>query len=217
MMNKHLLLALAAGVAFAGVLKADDAAPAATTPAAAAATAAAPAADAKADTFVAKNDAPGSLKAGNQLLDAGKYEEASAYFEGIGEQSEANGKTKREPYRLLGLSTACLNLNKFKEAEDAASKGLDLKKDVAALWNNLASAQANQGERDKAIDTYTKGIAELQADKIDTTKLDANLKALQAAADAGKPKAKKETTADATGSTPDAAAAPVSPAASDAK
>ena len=224
-MKKHLLLTLAASAALAGVLRADEsapsaatgtaAAPAASAPAAAAPAASAPAAaDAKASTpaAVAKNDAPGSVKPGNQLLDAGKYAEAAAYFEGIGEQAAANGATKREPYRQLGLSSAYIQLGKFKEAEGAAQKALDLNKDLAAAWNNLASAQGNLEGRDKAIDTYTKGIAALQADKVDTSKLEANLAYLKSM----DKKAAKAAAASASGTAaaPAAAApAPASPAA----
>jgi tetratricopeptide (TPR) repeat protein len=213
-MQKHLILSLAASFALAGLLRADDAAPASTTPAAASDVS--PAADASADTTVAANDAPGSLTAGKALLSAGKYAEAAAYFEGIGVQSADNGTTKREPYRLLNLSTAYLNLGKFKEAEDAANQAIALKKDLPGAWNNLGSAQANQGERPMAIDTYKKGIAELTADKADTSKLDANLKYLQDLEDA-----KNGTKTDAGGDTSAAAAdtsssaaASVSPAAS---
>jgi tetratricopeptide (TPR) repeat protein len=215
-MRKHLFLSLAAGFAMAGVLRADDAAPAAASPAAAADTQAAASTDAKADTVVAKNDAPGSLKAGKDLLEAGKYAEAEAYFIGIGVQSADNGTTKREPYRLLNLSSAYLGDGKFKEAEDAAQQAIDLKKSLAAAWNNLGSAQANQGDRAKAIETYTKGIAELKADKEDTSKLETNLKYLQSLEDAknGKTSDAAGTSGSAAASTsPAAAAADASPAA----
>lgn len=179
MNKKNLLLALVAGVSLTGILRADDSAASSASPSAATA---APAADSSTATAVAKNDAPGSLKAGKDLLDNGKYAEAVAYFEGIGEQVADNGATKREPYRQLDLATAYLGLGKYQEAEDAASKALAGKKDLEAAWNDLGSAQVNDGKRDDAIATYTKGIAELKADSADFDRLDANLKALQAAA-----------------------------------
>jgi tetratricopeptide (TPR) repeat protein len=217
MVKMHLFLSLAACVALSGVARADDASASAATPSAAA-TDASPTADAASNSPVAKNDAPGSLAAGKQLLNDGKFAEAAAYFEGIGEQVAANGATKREPYRLLDLSTAYLGLGKYSDAEDAASKATDADKDLAAAWNNLAAAQVNQGERDKAIDTYTKAIAQLQADKVDTTKLEANLAVLQAEADKknGKKKAADAggDTSAAASATPSAAASSTSPAAS---
>ena len=94
-MKKHLLLTLAASVALAGVVRAEEAKPAVAAAKPAAAVEAKPAAEAKAVAAVEKNDAPGSVKQGNRLLDEGKFEEAVAYFNGIGEQSSA----KREPYR----------------------------------------------------------------------------------------------------------------------
>jgi tetratricopeptide (TPR) repeat protein len=204
-MKKHLLLGLAACVAMSGVLKADDSSAAAASPTAAAA----PASDASSNSVVAKNDAPGSLAKGKELLGEGKFAEAAAYFEGIGEQVAANGATKREPYRLLNLSTAYLGAGKFKEAEDAASKATEMIKDNPSAWNNLAAAQVNQGMRDKAIDTYTKAIAQLKADKADTSKLEDNLKVLQDEADKANGKKKK---ADMGGDTSAAKAAPAAAA-----
>jgi tetratricopeptide (TPR) repeat protein len=178
MMKRNLFLALAmiVGVALSGVVKADD-----TSTAAAAVSPSAAMADTS-TASVAANDAPGSLKAGKDLLDDGKYDEAVAYFTGIGEQVADNGKTKREPYRQLDLATAYLGLGKYAEAEDAASKAIALDKDLESGWNDLASAQVNDGKRSDAIDTYTKGIAQLTADSVDYSRLSANLAALQAAA-----------------------------------
>jgi tetratricopeptide (TPR) repeat protein len=176
MMKRNLFLAVVAGVALGGVLKADD-----TSTAAAAVSPSAAMADTT-TAAVATNDAPGSLKAGKDLLDEGKYDDAVTYFMGIGEQVAANGKTKREPYRQLDLATAYLGLGKYAEAEDAASKSIALDKDLEAAWNDLASAQVNDGKRADAMDTYTKGIAQLTADSVDYSRLSANLAALQAAA-----------------------------------
>jgi len=235
-MNKHLILGLSFGVACAGILRADGATPAAKTdaaaadvkaaatavasPAPAAAKDAAKSADAKdaAPAAVAKNDAPGSLKAGNALLDQGKYAEAAAYFEGIGEQDAANGKAKREPYRLLGLATAYLQLGKYAEAETAATQAVALKKDLAPAWNDLASAQVFQGQRDKAIATYTKAIADLKAAQVDTAKLEANLNAIQIEADKKKGAKAEATDAAAPAASSDTAkaTAPKADAAKDA-
>lgn len=182
-MKKHLLLTLAASIAFTGVVVAEEAAqaPAAAAPAAA---------EAKP---VAKNDAPGSLKAGNLLLDEGKFAEAAAYFEGIGEQTS----NKREPYRLLGLSTALVELGKYEEAAAAANKAVELKSDLSGAWNNLAAAQARDGKRDEAVATYGKAIAALKEKGADTAKLEANLAELQAKIEEGKPKKVKEAEAKA--------------------
>lgn len=215
-MKKHLLLTMAATLALAGVVRADDAKPAAAPaakaeakPKAAAKAEAKPAADdaavadASSDTKAAvikptpKNDAPGSLKGGNDLLDKGKYAEAASYFEGIGEQVDSNGKSKREPFRQLGLSTSYLELGKLAEAEAAATKATELKPELASAWNNLAGAQARDGKRTEAIATYNKGIEAVKAAKGDTAKLEANLAALQAAIEAGKPKKVREAEAKA--------------------
>jgi tetratricopeptide (TPR) repeat protein len=211
-MKKHLLFTLAASVALAGVLRADDAAPAADAKPAAAAPAAeakaAPAAESK-TAAVAKNDAMGSLKAGNQLLDQGKYAEAAAYFEGIGEQVKDNGATKREPYRLNNLALAQLNLQKYDDAIANASKAISLKPDLAAAYNNLSAAYSASGKRDMAVDTLNKGIAAVKAKGGDTAKLEANLTGIQAAIEASKPKAQREAEAKAKAAA-DAAAAKVS-------
>jgi tetratricopeptide (TPR) repeat protein len=178
MMKRNLFLAPAiiAAVALGGVLKADDTGTAATSVSPSAAMAD------TATAAVTTNDAPGSLKAGKDLLDQGKYDDAVTYFLGIGEQVAANGKAKREPYRQLDLATAYLGLGKYAEAEDAASKSIALDKDLEAAWNDLASAQVNDGKRADAMDTYTKGIAQLTTDNVDFSRLSANLAALQAAA-----------------------------------
>lgn len=213
MMKKHLFLSLIAGVALSGVLRADDAASSASASTATASAAAdTSTAATAAATPVAANDAPGSLKAGKDLLNAGKYAEAAAYFEGIGEQVADHGKAKREPYRLLDLTTAYLDLGQFDKAVDTANQALALKKDFEPAWNDLASAQANLGQRDKAIDTYTKGIAELTADKEDASPLQTNLTALQAEVDKTNARKHKKSAASATAAAP----AAVSPAAASA-
>ncbi len=204
-MKKTLMLTLAAGLVASTGLRADDAKPAAA-PAAAAPAAAAPAAkpmaaDAKADSktaevkmeAVAKNDAPGSLKKGNELLDQGKFAEAANYFQGIGEQSS----NKREPYRLLGLSTSLVETGKYDDAIAAAQKAVDMKKDLAGAWNNLAAAQARSGKRDAAVATYEKAIETLKAAGADTSKVEANLSELKAKIEEGKPKKVKEAEAKA--------------------
>lgn len=190
-MKKHLLFTLAATVALAGVLRADDA------PAAAPAAASATAAAKPEATPVAKLDKPGSLKLGNQLLDQGKYAEAATYFEGIGEQVKDNGAKKREPYRLNNLALAELNLQKYDDAIANASKAIALKPDLEAGYNNLAAAYSASGKRDQAVDTLTKGIAALKAAGGDTSKLEGNLKGIQDAIEASKPKAVREAEAKA--------------------
>ena len=187
-MNKNLLLTLAASVALTGVLRADDAPAAATKTAAAPAAAAAP---------VAKNDAPGSLKAGNQLLDQAKYAEAAAYFEGIGEQVASNGAAKREPYRQSSLSLAYLNLGKFDQAIAAGSKAVELNKGLTVGWSNLAAAYGASGQRDKAVEALTNGAAAVKAAGGDSSSLEAKLASLQALIDSGKPKKVREAEAAA--------------------
>lgn len=203
-MNKHLMLTLAATLALAGGLRADETKTAA--------------ADAKGSTpaAVAKNDAPGSLKAGNALLDQAKYADAEAYFTGIGEQVEANGKEKREPYRLNNLSLAQLNLGKYDDAIANASKAIALKPDLAAAYNNLSAAYAATSKRDLALETLNKGIEAVKAKGGDTSKLEANVKGIQDAIEASKPKAVREAEAKAKAAA-DAAAAMSGTAATAAK
>ena len=201
-MNKHLLLTLAAGVALSGALRADDAAPAA-----ASGTAAAPAAAAAAATPVAKNDAPGSLAPGKQLLDEAKYADAAAYFEGIGEQTTSNGATKREPYRQNDLALAYLNLGKYDQAIAAASKAVELNKGMAVGWSNLAAAYGASGQRDKAVDALTKGVDAVKGVGGDSSGLEAKLKSLQDLIESGKPKAEREADAKATATAASTAAA----------
>jgi tetratricopeptide (TPR) repeat protein len=205
-MKNNLILALVAGLSMAGVLRADDSSATAASPSAATDSSAAAASPTAAT--VAPNDAPGSLKAGKELLTDGKFEEAVAYFNGIGEQVADNGATKREPYRQLDLASAYLNLAKYQDAEDAANKAIALMKDLEPAWNDLGAAQVNSGNRADAIATYTKGIAQLNADNVDSSRLAENLKTLQIAAGI----TPTPTTADQS-TTDTAAAAPVSPAA----
>jgi len=177
-MKKHLTLSLAALLALGGMLKADEAAKE----------------EAKeAPAAVAKNDAPGSLKAGNLLLDEGKYEEAIAYFEGIGEQSSA----KREPFRLLGLSTALVEAGKYEAAIEAANKAIAAKKDLSGAWNNLAAAYVRSGQRDKAVETYTSAIEAIKSAGGDSAKMEKNLAEIQNAIEMSKPKKVREAEAKA--------------------
>jgi tetratricopeptide (TPR) repeat protein len=204
-MQKALSLTLALAFAATAVLRAAD-----TAPAVAAAT---PVPETKqAPTPVAKNDAPGSIAPGNKLNEEGKFDEALAYFEGIGEQSVANGHSKREPWRLIGMANSESGMGKFDKAAEFSQKALDIDGKSVVAWNHLGSAQAQAGKRADAIATYTKGIAALKAAKMDTTKLEANLAELQAAVEASKPKAQK--TAEAKAAADTAAAAAVSPSAS---
>lgn len=146
---------------------------------------------------VAKNDAPGSLKKGNALMDEGKWADAAAYFEGIGEQAASNGMKKREPFRLNNWSLALINLGEFAKAEEMAQKALDLKGDLAPAWNNLATAQANQGKRSDAVATLEKAIEAVTAAGGDTSKLESNLAGIKQAIEDGKPKAQKTAEAKA--------------------
>jgi tetratricopeptide (TPR) repeat protein len=196
-------LGLALAIAAPMALRADDAAastsPAAEAkpammakPAAAAADASASTTDAKAaPTPVAKNDAPGSIMPGNQLNDDGKFAEAAAYFDGIGEQTASNGHKKREPWRLIGLAKAQIGLGKFDDAAATAQKAIDIDPKNGTAWNVLGSSQAQAGKREDAAATYAKGIDTLKAAGVDTAKLEANLAPIKAALDAAKAKADK--------------------------
>jgi len=141
---------------------------------------------------VAKKDAPGSLAPGNKLLAQGKFEEAWAYFDGIGEQLALNGHAKREPWRWVGLSTAELGLAKFSDAAQSAQKALDIDAKNAAAWNNLGLALSQDGKRQEAVDAYAKGIEALKGAGLDASKLEINKAMLQAALDASKLQAEKK-------------------------
>ena len=203
-MNKHLLLTLAASIAFAGVLVAEEAAKPAAAPAAKAEAKAAPVDESKTAEAkpVAKNDAAGSMKAGLLLLDAGKFAEAADFFQGIGVQSHS----KREASRQLNLSSALIELGKYDEGAAAAQKAIDLDGANPKYWNNLAAAKARDGKRDEAIAIYTKAIAAVKAKNGDTSKLEANLTELTNAVEAGKPKKVKEAEAKAKAAAEKAAA-----------
>ena len=202
-MRTITLLSTVAGLALVGVLSAEEAAkPAAAAAAKPAAAAEAKPATAKAEaaaeaTPVVKNDAMGSLKAGKELLDAGKFAEAVAYFDAIGEQVADNGASAREPFRQLNLSTAYLGLEKYAEAGAAAQKAIDAKSGLAAAWNNLAASQVRSGKRADAVATYEKAIAAVKKKEGDTSKLEANLTELKNAIEAGKPKKVREAEAKA--------------------
>lgn len=215
-MNKHLILAAAASLALAGVVRADDAKPAADAKPMAAkaeAKADAKAMDAKADakpaaaaTPVAKMDKAGSLAAGKLLLDDGKYAEAAAYFEGIGEQVAENGAKKREPWRLNNWALALFDDKQYDKAIEIATKLTTSNPEIASGWNTLAGAQAANGKREDAIATYDKGIAKLKELGADAGKLESNKQALLDAKEAGKPKKVREAEAKAKAAA-DAAAA----------
>jgi colicin import membrane protein len=211
-MKKHLILAAAASLALAGVVRADEAAKpeAAAKPAEAkadakAADSKAMAADAKADAKadkaeakpVAKMDKPGSLAAGKLLLDEGKFAEAAAYFEGIGEQVADNGAKKREPWRLNNWALALYNDKQYDKAIEVATKLTTSNPEIASGWNTLAGAQVSNGKREDALATYDKGIAKLKELKADSSKLEANKAALEQAKEDGKPKKVKEAEAKA--------------------
>jgi NADH dehydrogenase [ubiquinone] 1 alpha subcomplex assembly factor 7 len=182
-MNKHLILAAAAVLALAGTVRAEEAAAAA---------------EAKAEaTPVAKMDKAGSLTAGKALLDEGKYAEAAAYFEGIGEQVADNGAKKREPWRLNNWALALVEAGQYDKAAEVAQKLVDLRPEMSSAWNSLASAQARGGKRAEAVATYEAGIAKLKELGADTSKLEANLAAVQQAIEDGKPKKVKEAEAKA--------------------
>jgi tetratricopeptide (TPR) repeat protein len=169
--------------------------------------------DAKADakpaaaaTPVAKMDKAGSLAAGKLLLDDGKYAEAAAYFEGIGEQVADNGAKKREPWRLNNWALALFNGKQYDKAIEVATKLTTSNPEIASGWNTLAGAQAASGKREDAIATYDKGIAKLKELGADAGKLETNKQALMDAKEAGKPKKVKEAEAKAKAAA-DAAAA----------
>ena len=128
---------------------------------------------------VEKMDKPGSLKAGKDLMDEGKWAEAAAYFEGIGVQEAANGTQKREPWRLNNLARCYVALEKYDEAAKAAQMGLEIRPDIYALWSNLGAAQSRAGKHDDAIATYKKAIETLEGAGKDTGRIPANLKFLE--------------------------------------
>jgi tetratricopeptide (TPR) repeat protein len=181
-MKKQILIA-AAGLAMVGMLRADEVA----------ATKAATAVP----TPVAKNDAPGSLAPGKALLDAGKYKEAAAYFEGIGEQVAANGATKREPWRLNNWALALLEDGQYDKCIEVAGRLTESHPEMEGGWNKLAAAYARNGKREEAMAIYEKGIERVKAAGGDSSRLEANRDALRAAIEEGKPKAVKTAEAKA--------------------
>lgn len=182
------ITALTLGIAFAATASLRAAEPVA--PAAAAASVKAEDVS-KTATPVVKNDAPGSIAPGNKLNEDVKFAEALAYFEGIGEQIEANGHSKREPWRLIGMANSEMGLGKFDKAAELSQKAIDIDGKNGIAWNHLGSAQAQAGKRAEAIATYNKGIETLKAAGVDKAKLEANLEGLKAAVEASKPKAQK--------------------------
>lgn len=176
-MYKHLILAAVAGLALAGVARAEEA-------------------QAK-PTPVAKNDAPGSLAPGKVLLDEGKFAEAAAYFEGIGEQVAANGAKKREPWRLNNWALALLESEQYAKAIEVAEKLLANNPEMGSAWNTLAAAQARSGLREEAIATYDKAIAKLKELGAATDRLESNKAALLQVIEEGKPKKVREAEAKA--------------------
>src|SRR5262245_4482992 len=183
-----LNLALAAALALPMAVRAEEAAKAAE--AAKPAEAAAAPAEKKEMAAVEKNDAPGSLSKGNAMMGEGKYEEAAAYFEGIGEQTTANGLKKREPWRLVGLSTSLVHSGQYEKAAEVAQKLTEAYPAIPAGWNNLGAALGNQGKRQEAIDALTKGVEALKAAGADSSKTEANLAELQKAVEEGMAKKK---------------------------
>lgn len=127
-------------------------------------------------TKVAAQDAPGVLKAGNQMLDESRWAEAAAYFQALGAQSSS----KREAFRLNNLALAQLKLEQYEEARANAARAVELKKDEAAFWSNLAGAQQSLGKNEEALATYDSGIAALKAASLDAAHLEGRRADLQA-------------------------------------
>jgi tetratricopeptide (TPR) repeat protein len=213
--KKSLTLIMALALAAPMAMHADDAATTSadtTTASTADAGSTTPAATAAA-TPVAKNDAPGSIKAGNALNDDGKYDAAAAYFEGIGAQVAENGNTKREPWRLIGWANAEIGLGNFDKAADLAQQAINIAPNNEVAWNHLGAAQAQGGHRDDAIATYNKAITTLKAAGVDTSKLEANLATLKQAAGDDSDSSASSSSPTAATSDAGASAASTSPAA----
>jgi tetratricopeptide (TPR) repeat protein len=194
--NKYAFVLLTAGLMFStGSLRADDAAPASTTPAAT--PAAAPAA--KLATAPKKLSIKDQMKAAADLADAGKTDDAIAAYEKIGTLPSKKGESWRQ--NAEGLAYLEAPTPEPEKAVPVLEKSVAINADDYYAWNNLGSAYELTDQSKKAEDAYQKAIDSAKAAGASTDKYETNLKLLQAKK-GDTPAAASTTPAPADSSTP---------------
>jgi tetratricopeptide (TPR) repeat protein len=135
-------------------------------------TAQAETATSKAEVSMAKSP----LKAANELLDAGKYDEAIAAYEAIGTMKFK----KAETWRLNNEGLAYIKSGKATDAVPFLEKSVAVQDSNYVAWNNLGIAYEAAEQFDKAKEAYQKSADKAKEAGASSERADANLKYLEA-------------------------------------
>ena len=157
--NKYAFVLLSAGLIFStGSLRADNAAPASTTPVgmSAAKPPAKPAA-------AAKPSVREQMKAAAALADAGKTDEAIAAYEAIGTLPSQKGESWRQ--NSEGLAYLKAPTPEPEKAIPVLEKSVAVNPDDYYAWRNLGNAYELTNQSKKAVDAYQKAAASKKAAK----------------------------------------------------
>ncbi len=196
-----LALALAASLAAAGAVLADESPKAGTSTTAVDQASNSPSAKMKAASMAAKKL---TLHEADELLSAGNLDEAIAAFQAMGPM-----RTKKaETWRLNNWGLCLLKQGKYADAAPLLEKSVAADPDNSVAWNNLGVAYENTGQLDKAIDAYKKSVEAAKASHEDGSKASANLATAQAknSAPASVKKGSGKAAADAGGNSADSKA-----------
>jgi tetratricopeptide (TPR) repeat protein len=123
-----------------------------------------------------KQDSPTALRDGERLMASGDYAIAVTVLQSVGVQSES----AREAQRLSDLAKSFLYTGYFEQAENTATQALALDKSREEAWSTLGAAQVFEMRRSIALETFSKGVAELKAAHKNATHLAATHDYLQA-------------------------------------
>lgn len=136
----------------------------------------------------AKPESPNviNMKAANALMDAGKYDEAIAAYEKMGELKS----NRMEAWRCNNEGLACLDANKNDQALPLLEKATTTDPSNSVAWNNLGVCYERLNQLDKAKDAYQKSIdaakeANASSDNAQANLQFVNMKLEQAAAKNG--------------------------------
>jgi tetratricopeptide (TPR) repeat protein len=96
-----------------------------------------------------------ALKQASELLDSGKYQEASDAYASIGQTSPA----KREGWRLNNWGLCRLRLNDAAGARERLERSVEAFPDNPVAWNNLGVAYETLGQHARAKEAYGKAAS----------------------------------------------------------
>ena len=104
----------------------------------------------------AKPESPNviNMKAANALMDAGKYDEAIAAYEKMGELKS----NRMEAWRCNNEGLACLDANKNDQALPLLEKATTTDPSNSVAWNNLGLALWTQGRDREAARAFEESL-----------------------------------------------------------